>query len=92
MGVIQDRDPDFVIMPGDLVRGGGYQPGWDEFFRHNAGEWGNVLSYRPILPALGNWEMFGAINGGYGSPADRSPIVRSRAKYKAYKVARRHRQ
>lgn len=44
-----------VIMPGDLVQGGGYQPGWDEFFRHNAGEWGSVLSYRPILPALGNW-------------------------------------
>jgi hypothetical protein len=82
--VIEDRKPDFVIMPGDLVQGGGYQPGWDEFFRHNAGEWGNVLSYRPILPALGNWEMFGAINGGYGNPTDRSPVVRSRAKYKVY--------
>jgi 3',5'-cyclic AMP phosphodiesterase CpdA len=82
--VVEDRDPDFVVMPGDLVQGGGYQPGWDEFFRHNAGELENGLSRRPIIPALGNWETFGAINGGYGSPDDRSPVVRSRAKYHAY--------
>jgi hypothetical protein len=82
--VVEGRDPDFMLMPGDLVQGGGYQPGWDEFFRHNAGELGNGLSRRPILPALGNWENFGAVNGGYGSPADRSAVVRSRAKYHVY--------
>ncbi|WP_166350337.1 purple acid phosphatase family protein [Phytoactinopolyspora limicola] len=82
--VIDERRPDFVVMPGDLVQGGGYQPGWDEFFRHNAGEHASGLSYRPILPAIGNWENFGALNGGYGTAADRSPVVRSRAKYHAY--------
>jgi Calcineurin-like phosphoesterase len=82
--VVEGRDPDLILMPGDLVQGGGYQPGWDEFFRHNAGELGNGLSRRPILPALGNWENFGAVNGGYGSPADRSAVVRSRAKYHVY--------
>lgn len=84
LAVIEDRDPDLVVMPGDLVQGGGYQPGWDEFFRHNAGETGNVLSRRPIIPAIGNWENFGALNGGYGTPDDRSPVVNARAKYHAY--------
>ncbi|MGH2698259.1 MAG: metallophosphoesterase [Actinomycetota bacterium] len=82
--VVERRDPEFVAMPGDLVQGGGYQPGWDEFFRHNAGALGNLLSRRPIMPALGNWENFGALNGGYGTPEDRSPVVRSRDKYHTY--------
>jgi hypothetical protein len=82
--VVESRDPDLLLMPGDLVQGGGYQPGWDEFFRHNAGGLGNGLSRRPIVPALGNWENFGALNGGYGTPDDRSAVVRSRAKYHVY--------
>ena len=82
--VIASRAPDFIVMPGDLVQGGGYQPGWDEFFRYTAGERGRLLSRRPLLPALGNWELFAALNGGYGTPADRTPVVRSRAKYKVY--------
>jgi hypothetical protein len=70
--LIAQRQPDLLLMPGDLVQGGAYQPGWDEFFRHTAGELGNLLSSTPILPALGNWETFGAVNGsgnGYGSGA-----------------------
>ncbi|MBE7386234.1 MAG: metallophosphoesterase [Leptolyngbya sp. SIO1E4] len=65
--IINSRNPDFLMMPGDLVQGGGYQPGWDEFFRHNAGELDSGLSDYPLLPALGNWENFGALNGGYGT-------------------------
>ncbi|SDE58995.1 purple acid phosphatase family protein [Auraticoccus monumenti] len=84
LAVLHAQDPDFVLYPGDLVQGGGYQPGWDEFFRHNAGEVGSGLSSTPVLPALGNWESFGALNGGYGTPEDRSAVVRSRAKYHAY--------
>jgi Calcineurin-like phosphoesterase/Purple acid Phosphatase, N-terminal domain/RTX calcium-binding nonapeptide repeat (4 copies) len=68
--IVNSRTPDFLLMPGDLVQGGGYQPGWDEFFRHNAGEYASGLSEYPILPALGNWENFGALNGGYGTDAD----------------------
>lgn len=68
--IVNGRNPDFLLMPGDLVQGGGYQPGWDEFFRHNAGEFDSGLSSYPILPALGNWENFGALNGGYGTDAD----------------------
>jgi hypothetical protein len=70
LAIVDSRNPNFIVMPGDLVQGGGYQPGWDEFFRHNAGEYDDVLSKRPILPALGNWENFAAINGGYGTDAD----------------------
>lgn len=70
LAIINSRNPDFMVMPGDLVQGGGYQPGWDEFFRHNAGEFDSGLSEYPILPALGNWENFGALNGGYGNDED----------------------
>jgi hypothetical protein len=70
LAVVASRNPAFVMAPGDLVQGGGYQPGWDEFFRQNAGSVGSGLSQRPILPALGNWENFGALNGGYGTDAD----------------------
>ncbi|MFC3414757.1 T9SS type A sorting domain-containing protein [Algoriphagus hitonicola] len=63
--VIKSRNPDFIVMPGDLTQGGGYQPAWDEFFRHNAGELDEILTRFPILPALGNWENYGGISGGY---------------------------
>jgi 3',5'-cyclic AMP phosphodiesterase CpdA len=65
--IINARKPDFMVMPGDLVQGGGYMPGWDEFWRHNAGQFGSGLSSYPIVPAIGNWEAFGAWNNGYGT-------------------------
>jgi hypothetical protein len=94
LAIVESRDPDFVAMPGDLVQGGGYQFGWDQFFRHNAGpSTGNLLgetpvgqplSSRPILPAYGNWETFANPNGGYGTSAAREPVVLSRHRYKTY--------
>ncbi len=85
LAIVNDRSPDFLLMPGDLVQGGGYQPGWDEFFRHNAGEFDSGLSEYPILPALGNWENFGALNGGYGTDADgRFGPLFGRDKYHIY--------
>jgi hypothetical protein len=65
--VIYSRNPDFMLMPGDLVQGGGYMPAWDEFWRHNSGQFGLGLSSYPIIPAIGNWESFGALNNGYGT-------------------------
>lgn len=65
--IINDRNPNFMLMPGDLVQGGGYMPAWDEFWRHNAGQLGSGLSSYPIIPAIGNWENFGALNNGYGT-------------------------
>ncbi|HLV54037.1 MAG TPA: metallophosphoesterase [Actinotalea caeni] len=85
LAVADKSRPDFFLFPGDLVQGGGYQPGWDEWFGYNAGPEGDRLGRTPVLPALGNWESFGGnVNGGYGSPEDRSIVVRSRAKYHAY--------
>jgi len=85
LAIVNSRDPDFLLMPGDLVQGGGYQPGWDEFFRHTAGELDSGLSEYPILPALGNWENFGALNGGYGTDADgRFGPLFGRDKYHIY--------
>jgi len=83
--IINSRDIDFMVMPGDLVQGGGYQPGWDEFFRHNAGEFDQGLSKYPVVPSFGNWENFGALNGGYGDTkgGEFAPVV-ARRRYQAY--------
>lgn len=84
--IVEERNPHFLMMPGDLVQGGAYQLGWDEFFRHNAGSYATPLSFFPILPALGNWENFGAVNGGYTvdpSTGENAPAV-GRAKFRAY--------
>ncbi|PPD20348.1 MAG: metallophosphoesterase [Methylomonas sp.] len=90
LAIVDSRNPDFIVMPGDLVQGGGYQPGWDEFFKHNAGAFDDVLTKRAIIPALGNWENFGALNGGYGAFNDPTfgndvfaPLF-GREKYKTY--------
>lgn len=77
---IREQEPAFILLAGDIVQGGAYQRAWDEFFRHMAGAYDNILGSVPLLPAIGNWENFGARNGGYYPDA----IRRSRAKYKAY--------
>lgn len=64
--ILKSRNPDFVLMPGDLVQGGAYMPGWDEFWRHTSGQLDQIFDRFPIIPALGNWEAFGGVNGSYG--------------------------
>jgi hypothetical protein len=83
--IINSRDPNFIIMPGDLVQGAGYQPAWDEFFRQNAGVNGAGLSSYAIIPALGNWEAYGGINGEYGTneKGDFVPVL-GRKRFHAY--------
>jgi len=82
--IVDARNPDFVLMPGDLVQGAGYQPAWDEFFRHVAGEFGDTFTRIPLIAAYGNWETFAAASGGYGSAADRAPVVRARQRFKTF--------
>lgn len=84
LAVIEQADPDLMMIAGDLVQGGGYQPAWDEFFSYVAGEHGDLASSVPLLTALGNWETYASINGGYGTAEDRSPAVISRNKYLTY--------
>lgn len=65
--LIAARRPDFIVLPGDLVETGGEQRDWDEFWRHNSGEYGAVASGVPIFPALGNHENFAGPGGGYSA-------------------------
>lgn len=78
--VIGERRPDLLLLAGDIVQGGGYQRAWDEFFFHTAGPWDQTISRVPLVPAIGNWECFGARNGGYEPAA----VYASRQKYRAY--------
>lgn len=67
--VIESRQPDLVLLAGDIVQGGGYQRAWDEFFFHTAGKFGTLMTHTPLLLAMGNWETFGARNGEYAPEA-----------------------
>ncbi len=67
--VIESRQPDLVMLAGDIVQGGGYQRAWDEFFFHTAGKFGTLMAHTPLLLAMGNWETFGARNGEYAPEA-----------------------
>ena len=83
---IAAQDPDLLLIAGDLTQGSGYQPAWDEFWRHFAGELGDIASTVPLVTALGNWETYAGISGGYGTGADRSAPVLSRNRYHDYVV------
>jgi hypothetical protein len=61
-------NPVVVSVVGDLVESGGEQRDWDEFWRHNAGEFGTLASRVPIVAAVGDHEMF-------GGPATTDPLT-----------------
>lgn len=76
--VIQDRQPGFVAIAGDLVQSGGEQRDWDEFWLHNAG----LAASTVLLPALGNHDYFGGPGDmGKYATADSERAVR---KYQTY--------
>ncbi|WP_052436713.1 metallophosphoesterase [Georgenia sp. SUBG003] len=81
---IEKADPDLMLIAGDLAQGSGYQPAWDEFWRHFAGEYGTLATHTPLVTALGNWETYAALNGGYGTDEDRTPAVIARNRYHEY--------
>lgn len=66
---IEEAKPHALIIAGDLTQGAGYQPAWDEFWLHFAGEESDLASHIPLITALGNWETYAAINGGYANAA-----------------------
>ncbi|WP_246464927.1 metallophosphoesterase family protein [Ruania alkalisoli] len=86
IATIAEQDPDLMLIAGDLVQGSGYQPAWDEFWRHFAGDSSDLASNVPLVTALGNWETYASISGGYGTPEDRTPVVVSRNRYLDYMV------
>lgn len=56
-----------ILIPGDLVETGGEQRDWDEFWRHNAGNYGKLACSTVLLPAIGNHENYAGPGGGYSS-------------------------
>jgi len=63
--VMASRQPDFVLVVGDLVESGGQQRHWDEFWRHLAGDYGVLAGSVPFFPALGNHENYAGAGGAY---------------------------
>ncbi len=78
--VIKDRQPNFIAIAGDIVETGGEQRDWDEFWRHNSGEFNDVAGLSPIFPAVGNHENYAARDGAYTVDGAR----RGLDKYQAY--------
>lgn len=86
IAAIEETDPELLLIAGDLTQGSGYQPAWDEFWRYTAGEHSTFAGGTPMVTALGNWETFAAMNGGYGeSPTGISwGAAKGRAAYQTY--------
>ena len=80
LNLMASREPHLILVVGDLVETGGEQRDWDEFWRHNAGEYGQIASSVPILPSLGNHENYAGPGGGYS--ADGADF--STAKFRTY--------
>jgi hypothetical protein len=81
---LKARTPDLIVMPGDIVQGTGGNEGqrrWDEFWRHNAGEYGNPASFAPIIAAIGNNCIFG---GGSNQTTINDFVTRSRQQFSVY--------
>jgi hypothetical protein len=67
--VMAAAQPQFICVVGDLVENGGEQRDWDEFWQHNAGDYGQLASRVPLFPALGNHENYAGPGGGHAIPA-----------------------
>lgn len=62
------RNPDLYVIAGDLAAQGGKQQNWDEFWRHNAGEYNDPAGSVPILSAIGNHDIQDATPRPAGVP------------------------
>jgi hypothetical protein len=79
---IESRNADMLIFAGDLIEGTGTecQRRWDEFWRHNAGEYDDLFSGMPFVAAIGNNCIY---NGGGNGTAN--PLVQyARNQWSAY--------
>lgn len=81
--LIRERQPQAIIISGDLVENGGEQRDWDEFWKLNTDSDGanSTASQILILPAIGNHDTYGGPrNGKYQNAA----VKAARDKYFTY--------
>jgi 3',5'-cyclic AMP phosphodiesterase CpdA len=79
---IEARNADLLIFAGDLIEGTANecQRRWDEFWRHNAGEYDDLFCGLPFVAAIGNNCIY---NGGGAITAN--PLVQyARQQWSAY--------
>lgn len=83
---LESRNPDMIIMPGDLIQGTGneQQRRWDEFWRHNAGAYDDLLSGRPLTAAIGNNCIFNGTGNAQTLPTTNELISYARQQWSAY--------
>jgi len=77
--LIRSRDPDLVLIAGDLVQHGGEQRHWDEFWRHNTSAESDqsLAGMVPVLAALGNHDYYeGRYLDGYKQPGSERAVNR----------------
>jgi hypothetical protein len=83
INIMSSRKPDFILISGDLVESGNEQRDWDEFWRHNAGEFNDIASRIPIFPAIGNHENYPGPDGG-SSEYIEPYVTAAISRYKTY--------
>jgi len=77
--VIRSRNPDLILIAGDLTQHGGEQRDWDEFWLHNTDSSGSLsLAGRvPVIAAPGNHEYYeGNFLDGYNQPGSERAMAR----------------
>lgn len=77
LAVINSRQPDFVLIAGDLAQHGGEQRDWDEFWKHIASPDGtkSIAGHIPFLAAPGNHDYYeGSSLGQYDQPGSERAI------------------
>ncbi len=79
LDVILSRQPDIIIIAGDLVESGGEQRDWDEFWgyntNHNSEQ--SIASKVPMLAAIGNHDYYeGPYLDRYNQPGSERAVKR----------------
>ena len=76
--VIRSREPDLVVIAGDLAESGGEQRDWDEFWCHNTDPSGalSLAGRIPLMAAPGNHEYYEGHMDGYAQPGSERAVGR----------------
>lgn len=79
LAVIRSRNPDLVLIAGDLTQHGGEQRDWDEFWLHNTDSSvsQSLAGQAPLIAVPGNHDYFeGTFLDGYSQPGSERAMGR----------------